>query len=500
MDVKKGKRNVTVSISFKIVTMIMAVVVKMALVDVCGNEVNGLNALYISIIGVLSVAELGVGSAITFCMYKPIVEKDDRTVSALYGLFQKLYLLIGAVILCSGIALTPFLHLLAKDYVELNVNMYITFVLILISVVATYLFSAKTSLINAYKNNYITTAITQGGIVFQYILQITVLYITRSFVGYLVCRILAVFVQWFVTEIVVRKKYGKIIKRKGKLDDETKRGVKRNIKAMFMHKIGYVLVNTVDSVIISAFVGVVSLGEYSNYTMILSSMVGVITLVFSSLTSVIGHLCVEEDKETAKRYCEGFHLLNFMIGTVFFLGYYAVVDSLITMLFSSDLVVSKSISFVITLNGFIQFMRRSTLTFRDATGSFYGDRWKPLFEGVMNIILSVLLVNFIGVTGVIVATIITNLVICHVVEPYVLYKTAFGFSPKNFYLKNYGMIVAFFGALIGEHFVLQSLTNAFAEMIVNGLISIACSVVLCGITLFLNKTPKKQLMKMLKKH
>ena len=118
----------------------------------------------------------------------------------------------------------------------------------------------------------------------------------------------------------------------------------------------------------------------------------------------------------------------------------------------------------------------------------------------MNIILSVLLVNFIGVTGVIVATIITNLVICHVVEPYVLYKTAFGFSPKNFYLKNYGMIVAFFGALIGEHFVLQSLTNAFAEMIVNGLISIACSVVLCGITLFLNKTPKKQLMKMLKKH
>ena len=161
MDIKKGKLNVSIAIVFKIITMIMAVVVKMVLVDICGNEVNGLNALYISIIGVLSVAELGIGSAITFCMYKPIVEKNHSVVSALYGLFQKLYLFIGAVILCGGVALTPFLHLFAKDYVELNVNMYVTFLLILISVVATYLFSAKTSLINAYKNNYITTAITR---------------------------------------------------------------------------------------------------------------------------------------------------------------------------------------------------------------------------------------------------------------------------------------------------------------------------------------------------
>lgn len=500
MDIKKGKLNVTVSVAFKMITMLMAIVVKKALIDVCGNEVNGLNALYIGIIGVLSVADLGVGSAITFCMYKPIVEGNHRTVSALYGLFQKLYLLIGVIIFVSGAVLTPFLHLFAKDYIELNVNMYATFLLILISVVATYLFSAKTSLINAYKNNYITTAIMQGGIVFQYILQIVALYITKSFEAYLICRIVAVFMQWIVTEIITRKKYGAILRTKGKLDIETKSNVRKNIKAMFMHKIGYVLVNTVDSVVISAFVGVVSLGEYSNYTMILSSLVGIITLVFSSLTSVIGHLCVEEDKETAKRYCESFHLLNFVMGAVFFLGYYAVVDSLIAILFSFELVVSKSVSFVITLNGFVQFMRRSTLTFRDATGSFYGDRWKPFFEGIVNIILSVVLVNFIGVTGVIVATIITNLVICHVVEPYVLYKTAFGLSPRKFYLKNYGMIAAFLVALIGEHFILQNLKNVFAEMIVNGFISVACSIVLCGIILILNQNQNKQLLKILKKH
>lgn len=499
MDVKKGKLNVSISIIFKLITMVMAIVVKVALVDVCGNEVNGLNALYLSIIGVLSVAELGVGSAITFCMYKPIVDGDNQTVSALYQLFRKLYLVIAAIIFCGGLAVMPALRFLAKDYAEIDVNMYVTFLLVLFSVTATYLFSSKTSLINAYKNNYITTAITQGGLVFQYVLQLIVLYITHSFVVYLVCRIISVAVQWILTEFVTKKKHSDIVQTKAKLDRHTKHSVMKSIKAMFMHKIGYVLVNTVDSVIISAFVGVVSLGEFSNYTMILTSMTGVLTLIFSSLTSVIGHLCVEEDKETAKKYCESFHLLNFIIATFFFLGYYAVVDNLIAILFSSDLVVTKDISFVITMNGFVQFMRRSTLTFRDATGSFYGDRWKPLIEGVFNIVLSIILVNFIGVVGVLVATIITNLIICHIVEPYVLYKNAFSISPKGFYLKNYTMIGLFFMALILLNIIMQSISNEFFEMILNGSISVICSAALCTMYLLVNKEQVSLLTKIVKR-
>lgn len=498
MDIKKGKINVIVSIIFKIITMLMAVVVKMVLVDICGNEVNGLNALFLSIIGFLSVAELGVGAAITFCMYKPIVEGNNELVSAIYSLFQKLYLLIGAIIFSAGLVVLPFLKFLAKDYAQLDVNMHVTFMLVLISVTVTYLFSAKTSLINAYKNNYITTTITEGSIVLQYVLQIVVLYITHSFISYLICRIVAVVIQWVATETVVKKKYNEVISIKSKIDNATKNIIKKNIKAMFMHKIGYVLVNTVDSVVISTFIGVVSLGKFSNYTMILSSIVGIITLFFSSLTSVIGHCCVGEDKTMAKIYYESFHLLNFIIGTVAFFGYYSVVDNLISILFSAELVVEKSVSFVITLNGFVQFMRRSTLTFRDATGSFYGDRWKPLFEGVLNIVLSILLVNFIGITGVIVATIVTNLIICHVVEPYVLFKDAFKTTPAKFYLKNYGMIFVFAGGLIVLTYFLQAVDNEFIEMILNGLISIVFSVVLSVLAILTNKEPSKNLKRILK--
>lgn len=498
MDKRKSILNVSVSVSFKFLTMIIAIFVKRLLINICGNDVNGLNALYLSIIGFLSVAELGVGNAITFCMYKPIVEGDKNTVSALYHLFRRAYLIIGGVITLGGLALTPFIDNFAKDYDKIDVNLYLTFFLMLISVVITYLYSCKSSLINAYKNNYITTAISSGGIVFQYILQIIVLLITGSFVGYLVCRIVSAVLQWIITEIIARKKYSPILSSIGKLQGPVKKELFKNIKAMFMHKVGYIFVNTVDSMVISAYVGVAALGNYSNYTMILTSLTDVLKLIFTSLTSVIGHFYVESSKKEAKNSSDAFHILNFILGTVFFLGYYAVIDNLIAILFSADLITAKSVSFVITLNGFVQFMRQSTLVFREATGTFYNDRWKPLFEGLTNTVLSVILVQWIGVTGVIVATIFTNLVICHVVEPYVLYKNAFAVSPKKYYYRNYGMIALFAASLLFLDFCMQKLQNQWMQLLTNGFISIGISLIVCAIILFINRNLSIRLVKSIK--
>lgn len=499
MDKQKSLLNVAVSMMFRLLTMGLSILVKRLLIQYCGNEVNGLNALYLSLIGFLSVAELGVGSAISFCMYRPIVEGNVNQVAALYQLFRRIYLIIAAVILCAGLMITPFIHIFSRDYTEINVNLYSTFVLMLISVVITYLFSSKISLINAYKNNYITTAISSGGIVFQYILQIATLITTQSFEGYLACRIVSALVQWVITEVVARKKYARILCNKQKIDDGTKRILTKSIRAMFMHKIGTLLVNTVDSVVISFFVGVVALGEYSNYTSILSSMTGLLSLVFSSLVSVVGHLYVEKSRKTTLKYCEAFYLLNYVIGVVFFLGYYAIIDNLVALFFEKSLVVEKSISFVITINGFVQFMRHDVLLFRDATGTFYNDRWKPLIEGLINIILSVLLVKRVGVTGVIIATIITNLVICHVVEPYVLYKNAFDKTPYRYYVKNYSMIGVFIVGLLLLSSLMQSNDSQVAQLLVNGCISVVISVGICVVAVLGNKNMFRHLLKVLKK-
>jgi len=486
MDKRKSILNVSVSVTFKIITMVMAVVVKRFLIQICGNEVNGLNALYLSVIGFLAVAELGVGSAISFCMYRPIVDNNEAQVAALYRLFKRVYTAVAVFILAAGLLITPFIHLLASDYAEINVNLYSTFVLMLISVVITYPYSAKTSLINAYKNNYITTAITSGGIVLQYVLQLGALLVFGTFEAYLCCRIIAALAQWLATDVIARKKYGRIMVQNHAIDEENRYTLIRSIKAMFMHQIGSLLVNTVDSIVISVFVGVVALGEYSNYTMILSSMTGIIIMVFNSLVSVVGHFYAKRSKVEVRIYFEMFHLINFMIGVVFYLGYYAIVDELVSLLFGSELVMDRAVIMVMTLNGFVQFMRRFTIMFREATGTFYYDRWRPIFEGTVNIMLSILFVKAFDVVGVIVATLITSLLICHVVEPQVIYRHALDGKPAAFYLRNYGLITLFFVLLKMMDMCMQHSGKPLHDLFINGFISVGVSFVACTLSVLMN--------------
>ncbi len=491
MDKKKSVLNVVISIIFKFVLLFFSLLVRRILINCCGNEVNGLNSLFLSIIGFLSVAELGVGTSIVFCMYKPIVEKDNQKVAALYRLYKHLYLLIGLVITICGIGILPFLSYFAKDYQLLSENIYITYIIVLISTILTYFFSAKTSLINAYKNNYITTSINSLGLVFQYLIQIIVLVIFKSFLLYLIARIISVLFQWVLTEIYCRHKYSTLLRIKSKIDDTTKKEVKEKVFAMCLHKIGGVLVNTIDSLIISAFIGVVILGKYSNYVLIMTSMVGIISLVFTPLTSIVGHMCVENNNTQIRKYYNFFYVLNYVMGVLFYLGYFSIIDELITLCFGEGLLLEKTVSMVITINYFIQFMRQSTLLFRDATGTFYQDRFKPLFEGICNLLLSILFVCVLpteyNVIGVIIATIITNLLICHIVEPYVLFKYRFGESPKKFCIKNYLYIILFVICLFIVSNLMVTVNNLWIQLIVNGLISVGISIVVIIIVFMLEK-------------
>lgn len=501
MDRQKGIINVSVSIFFRFVMLMGSILVRRFLIQYIGNEVNGLDSLYVSLVGFLSVAELGVGSAITFCMYKPIVEQDNDKVAALYQLFVKSYRIIGLIMLAVGIGLIPFLPYLAKDYSELDINLGFTFFLMLVSVVLSYIFSAKTSLINAYKNNYVTTTISSLGMILQYILQIIVIIITKLFVAYLICRIIAMLLQWILTELYTHKYHKNILcYSKQQVDKDTKKEIINKVKALFMHRIGGILVNSADSMIISAFIGVIILGKYSNYSSIAVSMSSVIALVFTPLTSIIGHMFISE-KEQTERYFEKLYFLNFVLGMVFFLGYYAVIDNLVLILFGDNLELSKSVSFIITLNYFIQFMRQATLLFRDSTGTFYNDRWKPLFEGVLNTILSIAFVRLflniggdeLGVVGVIVATIITNLTICHFVEPYVLYKHAFQKPVGKHLLKNYIYIAVFIIGLFGMNALMQTHENNWIMLLINGSISLGVSAMCILATFIFDKNTRRSL-------
>lgn len=472
MDKKKSLLNVIFGILFKFLVLFSMLFARRILIKEVGNEANGVISLFTSVIGFLAVAELGVGVAITFCMYKPIIDGDTLKVAALYNLFKKLYLIIGSVIFVVGLIITPFIKLMATDY-SLDYNIYLLFIIQLISVVITYLYSANISLINAYKNNYITTIINSSCQILKSFLQILLLITTHSLYLYLLSGIVVECLQTIILMLIVKKRYSDIvINNKEKIDEETKKEVTKNIKAMFMHKIGGVIVNTIDSMVISIVLGVVVLGYYSNYITVVTALIGIINLIFSQLTSVVGHAFYQKDDKTYRKYFILFYLLNYFVGTFSFICFFACVSPFINIVFGENLLLSDSVLFVITFNYFIQFMEQAVRLFKDSSGLFYQDRYKCIFESVVNLILSILFVYWIGVVGVIVATIITNLLICHTVEPYVLYKYAFHQKPYKYYMINYIFIGIFIGLTFTYFYIFKYVANNyFTQFIVNGLVA-----------------------------
>lgn len=494
MDKRKGFLNISLSVTFKFLLCFAAIFVRRIVIRSLGNELNGLNSLYLSIMDVLCVAELGVGQAITYCMYEPIVNGDTRQTSALYSFFKSTYRKIGAIVLLLGLVLTAWIPYLAKDYGTLDVDIRFTFFLMLLSTCITYCYGAKSALIEAHKNNYITSAIGFAGKLSQYILQILALLLTRSFAWFLASRILANFLQWGLTSAVVDRVYREIITEKNTVLPDTRVKIGKNIRAMFLHKIGAIVVGATDSILISAFVGIVVLGKYSNYTTIMTSMTGVLGLLFISLTSVVGHMCVEASPGEIAEHYDFFYGVNFCIAILFFGGYYATINCLITFLFGEGLLLSRSVIFIMTVSYFIQFTRRATLLFRDATGLFYADRWKSAVEALVNLVASVALVNRLGVSGVLIGTIITNVLICDVIEPYVLYKNALHKSVKPFWVRNYGYILLFVLELrLLDSFLMEQIS--VKALLWNAFISIILGVVTCLVIFSTNKPFRQGILK-----
>lgn len=475
-DKKKSLLNISVAVILKIVLLIMAFLVRSALIKILGDEYNGINSLFLSILGVLSIAELGIGTAITFCMYKPIIDANDQKVAALYNLFKKLYRIISAIVLVFGLIFSIFLTVLAKDYSISNIQLYTYFYVFLLSSILSYYCGAKSSLICAYKNNFVATIIYSGSILIQNIIQIVVLFIFKSFFAYLIARVIAVCIQNICLDIYTKKKHKSIISTKNKIDSDTKKDLKKNIGALVLHKITSQIFSSVDSLVISSMFGIILLGKYSNYFLILNSMNEVLKLIFTSLSSIIGQYLLKKDKEESYNFYRFMNSVNIVVGFIFYLGYYSVVNEIISICFGDNLLLEKNLIILLTITYYSQFIRQACANFKDAAGLFYKDRFIVLVAAALNIILSIVLAKFIGISGVIVATLVLVLVIYHPVDSFILHKYQFSKRCYKDLFYKLSSIVLFCGGIFIFNKIDLDISNIYLKLLCNGCISILISI------------------------
>ncbi len=399
----------------------------------------GINGVFSNILSVLSLSELGIGVAMNYFLYAPIATEDERTIRQFMNLYRVMYTVVGAFVGIAGLCLVPFLDFFLKDQPDIEGITFI-YLLYLANTVVSYLWGYKRAIIDGHQKSYIGTFYNTIFTTTQFVLQIVVLLVFENFILYLVIQIGCSIATNFVVAHKADKMYPYLKEDRKELPDKaTRKEVFKNVGAMSVHKLGDVVVNNTDNLIMSTAVGVTIVGMLSNYQMIQASIITALNGLFGAFTASIGNLTVEEDDESVFRVYRTLQFLCFWLYSFCSVGFMVCFTpfmeawAMVAGKPSSELVIPMAMLLVFTANFYMGGMRRVILTFRDAMGLYWYDRYKPIFEVIINLVVSIILVLKIGAIGVMIGTLVSTMTTCFWVEPLVTYKHGFHRKVRHYF-------------------------------------------------------------------
>ena len=296
--VRQAGKNILFGYISNFTILLIGLLQRTVFILVLDRTLLGVNSLYTDILSMLSLAELGIGSALNYSLYKPVANEDQEKIKSYMRLYKKAYLAIAGVIAVIGLALTPFLPHLLKDSGQIAVrDLTIYYLIFLFNTVSTYFVAYKYSLSNAQQRNYIQTNIATITKIATVFAQIVILLLTRNFLLYLLTQAVVELVQKIFVSIYFNRLYPYLRERDvKKLEPEETRIVVTKTKALMFHKIGDVARLSTDSIIITYFMNVVWVGIVGNYTMIITYAANFISVIFNSVISGFGNLVATESR------------------------------------------------------------------------------------------------------------------------------------------------------------------------------------------------------------
>ena len=414
-----ASRNVVFGVLMKAYQIVMPFIMRTCMIYFLGVEYLGLNGLFVSVLQFLNLAELGVGSAMVYSMYKPIAEKDNHTICALLALYRRFYRVIGIVVLLLGLALVPFLPYLVHDDIPSDLSLTTLYSLYLGGTVITYwLFAYKSSLLQAEQRSDVVSKVGIGVNTAMYAAQFLIIIFTGNYYGYVIAYVASLLATNIVSALCASRLYPHI-RPAGRLTKEEEREIAQRIRDLFTAKLGGVLLNSAPTVIVSAFLGLTVLAIYQNYLFIVQSVTSLVGVVFTACLASIGNSIVTESAEKNYRDLRVFTLMMLWV-----IGFCTCCILCLSQPFM-ELWVGEGLMLeftaVISFACYFLVFNATVLltTFKDAAGIWHQDRFRPLATSVMSVILSLILINWFGVYGVIVSTPISQTLIA---LPWVLHN------------------------------------------------------------------------------
>lgn len=438
MNIKKSRTkaavtNVIVSILVQFGNLLLAFAQRTILIKTMGNKYVGVDGLFSNILTLLSLAELGFGSAIVYSMYAPMARNDKAVLNALLKLYGKIYNIIGIAVLSVGTLLAPFLDFFIKESPDIP-RLTLIYLMYVLNTGVSYFLIYKSSIITVAQDNYVVVLnkfIFHG---IQNIIQIVILLLFKNYELFYFITILCTIAGNISISHIANKRYP-YIKEKSTytISDEEKQSIKKNIYAMFVHKVGFVVVYGTDNLLISKFVSVVAVGLYSNYTLIITAINSLIGKLFSSITASVGNLGVTKDKKDSYIVFKRVMFLNYIVAGYCSLILYFTLNPFISIWLGDEYTFGNGIVALIVIVFYLGFIRKTVLLFKDAYGLFWYDRFKPYIESAVNLVVSIILGLKIGISGIFIGTIVSTLSVAYWWEAYVLYKYAFKLSLGKYF-------------------------------------------------------------------
>jgi O-antigen/teichoic acid export membrane protein len=350
-------RNSALAFIGQIITILMGFGVRWLFIHKLGQDYLGVNSVMESMLMILSMTELGIGTSVAFALYKPIANGDERRIGSLMAFYRKVYHAIGIFTAVIGPFLLPFMHFFTKEAVDVG-NLNLIYLLFLLNTVLSYFFAYKRTLLNAYQQSYVNSVSEDLFAVLKYILQALVLIYYKSYIGFIVINIVCAVLTNIVISIVCDKKYPFVKNyKKEKLTTEDRNGIRKSIVSLMYQKIGAKLVTGTDNLMIS-YAKLSLMGIYSNYAMVVSIVSRVVYNVLHSVMGSMGNLMVQKDSNHKNNVFEEFAFATF--GFYFFIaiGFSACLERFIVLWAGEDWLLSPLVTLLVIFNFFLMGMRQ----------------------------------------------------------------------------------------------------------------------------------------------
>ncbi len=481
-------RNSAFAFVGQIITMLLGMVVRWFFVKHLGQEYLGVNSVIESILMLLSMTELGIGTSVTFALYKPIDEGDEKRIGSLMTFYRKVYHGMAILTALLGPVLIPFMKFFTREAANVA-NLNVIYLLFLLNTVLSYLFSYKRTLLSAYQQNYINTLSEECFAVIKYFLQIAVLVIYKSFIAYIVINILCNCAGNVVIGYICNKKYPFVNKyKKEKLLPEDKKQLIKSVVSLMYQKIGAKLVTGTDNLMIS-YAKLTLMGIYSNYSMVVSIVSRLVYNVIQSVMGSMGNLMVQDDKELKYKVYNEFVFATFVFYFFISVGFSACLERFIELWAGKEWVLDPAVTFVVILNFFLMGMRQPNVIVIEVAGLFNKLRAKAVGEVIVNLIVSLvfLVVLKMGIYGVLFGTTVSMVSVCIWWETYAVHKYALDASVVRYtinYIKY--LIVAALGCFASYFASEYIAVDGILGLLISGFV--ACGIFLVMLLVFYGRS------------